>query len=99
MGVSGQGSNLLRGAPEERLGQENGLLGAGPQGTGSALLPKKRTSQIQKVPPPQKKKMKGLGPSPRASGIPGPEPTALGMAAWAEDLSAFFFCCLFCFMQ
>ena len=56
MGVSGQGSNLLRGAPEERLGQENGLLGAGPQGTGSALLSKKRTSQIQKVTTPTKKK-------------------------------------------
>ena len=55
MGVFGQASNPLRGAPEERLGQENGLLGAGPQGTGSALPPKKRTSQIQKVPPQTKK--------------------------------------------
>ena len=54
MGVFGQAANPFRGAPEERLGQENGLLGAGPQGTGSAP-PKKKTSQIQKAPSPPKK--------------------------------------------
>ena len=57
MGVFGQASNPLRGAPEERLGQENGLLGAGPQGTGSALLSKKKDFPNPKSPspPPQKK--------------------------------------------
>ena len=64
MGVFGQASNPLRGAPEERLGQENGLLGAGPQGTGSALLSKKRTSQIQKAPLPPQKKTSKIGVTP-----------------------------------
>ena len=62
MGVFGQASNPLRGAPEERLGQENGLLGAGPQGTGSAP-PQKKISQIQKAPP-QKKKTSKIGVTP-----------------------------------
>ena len=57
MGVFGQASDPLRGAPEERLGQENGLLGAGPQGTGSAP-PKKRLPKSKKPPPPQKKTSK-----------------------------------------
>ena len=57
MGVFEQGSKLLRGAPEERLGQENGLLGAGPQGTGSAPPPYKKDFPNPKSPPsPPKKK-------------------------------------------
>ena len=56
MGVFGQGSNPLRGAPEERLGQENGLLGAGPQGTGSAPPIKKGFPKSKKPPLPPKKK-------------------------------------------
>ena len=34
MGVFGQAANPFRGAPEERLGQENSFLGVGPQGAG-----------------------------------------------------------------
>ena len=54
MGAFGQASNPLRGAPEERLGQENGLLGAGPQGTGSAPFPKKDFPNPKSLPPPKK---------------------------------------------
>ena len=46
MGVFGQAANPFRGAPEERLGQENSFLGVGPQGAGPP--PKKKISQIQK---------------------------------------------------
>ena len=63
MGVFGQASDPLRGAPEERLGQENGLIGAGPQGTGSAP-PKKKTSQIQKSLLNPKKKTSKIGVTP-----------------------------------
>ena len=58
MGAFGQASNPLRGAPEERLGQENGLLGAGPQGTGSAPFPKKDFPNPKSLPPPKKKTSK-----------------------------------------
>ena len=48
MGVFGQAANPFRGAPEERLGQENSFLGVGPQGAGPPPSPKKKISQIQK---------------------------------------------------
>ena len=73
MGVSGQGSNLLRGAPEERLGQENGLLGAGPQGTGSAPPIKKGLPKSKKPHPPKKKTSKiGVTPVGLISHTGGP---------------------------
>ena len=72
MGVFGQASNPLRGAPEERLGQENGLLGAGPQGTGSAPPHKKRISQIQKAPPQKKTSKIGVTPVGLISHTGGP---------------------------
>ena len=64
MGVFGQGSNPLRGAPEERLGQENGLLGAGPQGTGSAPPIKKGLPKSKKPPLPPQKKNSKIGVTP-----------------------------------
>ena len=64
MGVFGQGSNPLRGAPEERLGQENGLLGAGPQGTGSAPPIKKGCPKSNKPPLPKKNTNSKIGVTP-----------------------------------
>ena len=48
MGVFGQAANPFRGAPEERLGQENSFLGVGPQGAGPP--PKKKRFPKSKNP-------------------------------------------------